>query len=77
MAQIARHGISPEEVEQVFANDPLDLGANVVDGEDRYTGVGHTNLLRVLVVVWTMRDSASRPITAFGWRRDSDHAAKR
>jgi uncharacterized DUF497 family protein len=27
--------------------------------------VGHTNRLRVLVLVWTMRGGATRPITAF------------
>lgn len=64
-AHIARHRVTPEEVEQVFANDPVDLGAETVDGEQRYTGVGHTNRLRVLVLAWTMRGDATRPITAF------------
>ena len=58
-------GITPEEVEQAFANDPMDLGADVVDAEERYTGVGHTNRFRVLVLVWTMRGDATRPISAF------------
>ena len=40
-------------------------GAAVLDGEERYTGVGHTNGLRVLVIVWTMRGQATRPVTAF------------
>ena len=62
---LARHNITPAEVEQAFANDPMDLDAEVVDGEERYTGVGHTNLVRVLVLVWTMRGDATRPITAF------------
>jgi uncharacterized DUF497 family protein len=65
MGHVARHNVTPEEVEQVFANDPMDLGADAVDGEERYTGVGHTNRLRVLVLVWTMRGDATRPITAF------------
>lgn len=30
-----------------------------------YTSVGHTNAFRVLVLVWTMRGDATRPITAF------------
>ena len=71
---VARHNIVPEEVEQVFANDPMDLGADVLDGEERYTGVGHTNRLRVLVLVWTMRGEAIRPITAFD---ASERLAKR
>lgn len=65
IAHITRHNVTPEEVEQVFANDTMDLGAEVVDGEERYDGVGHTNRLRVLVVAWTMRGHATRPITAF------------
>ena len=71
---IARHGITPEEVEQVFVNDPRDLGADVAGGEERYTGVGHTDLLRVLVLVWTMRGDRTRPITAFD---ASERLAKR
>ena len=62
---VARHSVTPEEVEQVFANDPMDLGADVVEGEERYTGVGHTKRLRVLVLVWTIRGDTTRPITAF------------
>jgi uncharacterized protein len=65
LGHMASHSVTPEEVEQVFANDPMDLGAEVVDGEERYTGVGHTNGLRVLVLAWTMRGEATRPITAF------------
>lgn len=60
-----RHGVTPEEVEQVFANDPMDLGVAAVDGEERYTTVGHANRLRVPVVAWTMRGDATCPITAF------------
>lgn len=65
IGHVARHKVTPQEVEQVFANDPMDLGADVVEGEERYTGVGHTNRFRVLVLVWTMRGEATRPITAF------------
>ena len=65
IAHVARHNVVPEEVEQVLANDPMDLGADVVDGEERFSGVGHTDRLRVLVLAWTMRGEAIRPITAF------------
>jgi len=68
IAHIARHKVTPEEVEQVFANHQMDLGAEVVNGEERYASVGHTNLLRVLVLAWTMRGEAIRPITAFDAR---------
>jgi uncharacterized DUF497 family protein len=62
VAHIARHRVTSEEVEQVFANDPIGLSAEVVDGEQRYTSAGHTNQLRVLVVAWTMHGEAIRPI---------------
>lgn len=73
-AHIALHKVTPEEVEQAFVNDPMDLGAEVVDGEERYTSVGHTNQLRVLVMAWTMRGDATRAITAFD---ASERLAKR
>ena len=57
--------MTPLEVEQVFANDPLDLAAEAVGEEDRFTSIGHTDGFRVLVFVWTMRGDATRPITAF------------
>jgi uncharacterized protein len=62
---IARHGVTPREVEELFANDPADIGFQTVEGEGRWTAVGHSNSLRILVVVWTMRGEAVRPITAF------------
>ncbi len=62
---IGRHGVAADEVEQVFANEPLDIDFDVVGAEERWTSIGHTNLLRVLVVVWAIRDGSVRPITAF------------
>jgi uncharacterized DUF497 family protein len=62
---VARHGVTASEVEEVFANDPADIGFEAVEGEARWTAVGHTGVLRVLVVVWTMRGQDVRPITAF------------
>jgi uncharacterized DUF497 family protein len=43
VAHVARHNVTPEEVEQVFTNDPMDLGVEAADGEERYASVGHTN----------------------------------
>ena len=43
------HGVTPEEVEQVSANDPVDLGAEAVDGEDRYATVGQQMAKRYLI----------------------------
>ncbi len=61
---IARHEVEPEELKQLFANDPIDIDFGVVDGEDRWTSIGHTNALRFLLVVWTMRQGAIRVVTA-------------
>jgi hypothetical protein len=37
------HDVTPAEFEQAMNADPLDLGYEVVDGEDRYRSVGVTN----------------------------------
>jgi len=76
---IARHGITSGEIEEVFANDPADIGFETVEGEGRWTAIGHSDSLRILIVVWTMRGEAVRPITAFeaGRRlRDAYRAAR-
>jgi len=62
---IARHGITSREVEEMFANDPVDIRYETVGGEGRWTVIGHTHSMRFLVVVWTMRGEDVRPITAF------------
>ena len=68
---IARHQITTREVEQVFGNDPLDIDFEVTGGEDRWTSIGHTDLLRVLVVIWTDRGDAIRPVTRYGAGRSA------
>jgi len=62
---IGRHGIAPREVLEVFLNEAMDLDYETVNGEERWTSLGHSNRLRVLVVVWTMRGELIRPVTAF------------
>ena len=62
---IARHGIQPAEVAEILANEAVDLGYEFVNGEDRWTSIGHTSALRILVVVWTLRGELVRPVTAF------------
>jgi uncharacterized DUF497 family protein len=37
----------------------------MANDEDRWTSVGHTNNLRILVIVWTMRGESIRVVTAF------------
>jgi uncharacterized DUF497 family protein len=64
IGHVIRHGVSPGEVQEIFANDPMDFSAEVVNGEERYSGVGHTNRLRVLIVrldyAWSRNSSDNR-----------------
>jgi len=62
---LAAHNAMPDEVEQVLNNEPLDLGYESVDEEERYRSVGLTNPGRLLSVVWTVRNGKVRAITAF------------
>ena len=67
-ANIEKHwpaGILPREVSEAFANEAIDLGYEVVNGEERWTSMGHTKGMRIPVVVWTMQGDAIRPVTAF------------
>jgi uncharacterized protein len=65
LKHIARHGVASAEAEEAMKNEPTDLGYDVVEDEPRWTVVGHTNLIRVLVITWTMRDGQVRIITAW------------
>jgi uncharacterized DUF497 family protein len=56
--------VTAREVEEVIASDPADVGYDNVDGEPRWTVVGHTKSIRVLVVVWTLRGRKVRAVTA-------------
>ena len=50
---------------RVIRNDPFDLNYETVDGEERWTAIGHTNDLRVLLLVWTLRgEDLVRVVTA-------------
>lgn len=62
---IARHKIAPLEAEEVILNNPLDLGAETVDGEERMLSLGMTNVGRLLIVVTTLRQRKVRVVTAF------------
>jgi uncharacterized DUF497 family protein len=62
---MARHQVLPEEAEQVIDNDPLDIEAETVDGEQRFTSIGHTDQGRFLLVITTLRHSRIRVVTAF------------
>ena len=62
---IASHRVTPAEAEQVMANDPVDLDFAIIGEEERWTAIGHTGRLRILVIVWTVRDNAIRIVTAW------------
>ena len=65
VSHIARHQVTPEEAEQALLNEPFDLGYEIVDGEERWTSIGHTDSLRVLLLVWTLRgEDVVRVVTA-------------
>jgi uncharacterized DUF497 family protein len=76
---IRGHGVTPDEVLQVFANEASDLRYEVVNSEERWTSIGHTDALRILVVVWTMRGESVRTVTAFdaGKRMAAEYVMKR
>lgn len=66
---LATHNVSPEEAEQVIENNPLDLPARVVDGEERILHLGETAAGRILFVVATERDGLIRVVTAYPAKR--------
>jgi uncharacterized protein len=65
VGHLARHKITPQEAEQVILGHPLDLGMEIIEGEDRYLNLGSTRRGRILVVVTTWRQERVRVVTAF------------
>ena len=62
---VARHKVRPEEAEQVIMNDPVDIGIEVVAGEERFLSLGSTDKGRILLVVTTWREHRIRVVSAF------------
>ena len=66
VAHIALHGVRPADAEQALSNDPITLHYAVTDsGEERWVCAGPTDARRLLVIVWTMRASRVRVVTAY------------
>ena len=65
IGHIAEHDVVPEEAEEVILGDPLGIGLEVVDGEERSSHVGETNEGRILWMVITFRGERMRVVTAF------------
>jgi uncharacterized protein len=65
ISHIAEHDVTPEEAEEVIVGDPLDIGFDVVDGEERWSYLGETNDGRILWTTITLRGQRMRVVTAF------------
>jgi uncharacterized DUF497 family protein len=69
VAHIARHGVTPMEVEELFQRGHLTFPAAHKGGEKRYKAFGTTAQGRHLVVVFTYRADLLRPVTAHPMNR--------
>ena len=65
IGHIAKHNVAPEEAEEVILGDFLDIGFDVVDGEERWSYLGETNDGRILRTTITLRGKRMRVVTAF------------
>jgi hypothetical protein len=65
IGHLARHGVSPGEAEEAIL-DPNAILLEIQEwDEERVESVGATSGGRILVVVFTWRGEAIRPITAY------------
>jgi hypothetical protein len=53
IGHVAGHSVLPDEAEQVVLDDPVDLGMEIVEGEERHLNLCATLQGRVLLVVPT------------------------
>jgi uncharacterized DUF497 family protein len=70
---LARHQISPTEAEEVVRNRPLDLEAQLRNGEERMPHIGETDAGRILIVVTTMQGKKIRVVTAWPGNKNYRH----
>ncbi|MEZ2348136.1 BrnT family toxin [Terriglobus sp. RCC_193] len=64
-AHIARHDVTPQEVEEVLIGGVIELDVQHAEEEIRFLWIGEALRGRILVVVFTERDHLIRPITAY------------
>ena len=69
LRHIARHRVRPEEVEQVFSNDPMIVGAQDDQQEERSLCFGRTNAGKFFTVIYTERKGKIRVVTAYWMTR--------
>lgn len=63
---IARHGLQPADVERALAGEPVTLSEGVTRaGEQRWVSIGRSAAGRLLAVVWTVRGTRVRIVTAY------------
>ena len=60
---IARHSVTPEEVEEVLFNE-IDLPRIMRGKEGKYLAYGRTEDGRLLLVVWAFKNCKTKIITA-------------
>lgn len=65
ITHIARHGVTPEEVEESFTSSTLHIESAVEGRELRHSELGVTMQARILPFVWTERDGRVRIVTAY------------
>jgi uncharacterized DUF497 family protein len=65
IAHIAEHDVVPDEAEQVIRNRPIDLPAELRNGEERIPHIGETDVGKILVVVTAMSGKKIRIVTAW------------
>jgi uncharacterized DUF497 family protein len=62
---VGRHGVDRQEAEQIILDpDAIMLEIQIEGDEDRVKAIGRTAGGRILVVVFTFRGEAIRPITS-------------
>jgi uncharacterized protein len=66
---LGRHGVSSQEAEQCYRNDPLVIEEQLLDGEERFLTLGETNVARRLAFVFTVRNNRIRFVTAYPMSR--------
>ncbi len=62
---IARHNVTPDEVESALSGYTLETDFRVAGGEERFTEIGITAAGRFLGVTSTLRGDRVRVVTAY------------
>jgi uncharacterized DUF497 family protein len=65
ITHIARHGVTPEEAEEVFVSPTKHIGSEIEGGELRHSELGITMRGRILLLVWTERGRKVRVVAAY------------